>query len=509
LNTVTVILRLLAVFCLLMFIQKTAAALTSKYNFFISLLFLVGVIVLLRTLSYYFPIPLNLRQFELFDPAVYGSNRILRSLGDLFLNSFLLLWILLFIRRYGKTARWFPVKINDKAGLIISAVLLVAITIMFGNIIRSMVSDSQISFNVTDFFDLSTFSFVGFCILGSLALNYFLLADWLSGFLKRYSNGKLTIQALALTITGLVYLSFTVNSTSAVYHLILLGWLLLLLVLLNREYLQLNFLPSNGRVIFWLFFFSVSLTMLLIHENSRKEWQERIGLAEKLNLQTDPSAENLLNLALRNFRPEFLESEFYRFTFSSGNQFLKDSLISENFSGYLNKFDTEIYTFTASENPEPLFNIDSISFNTLNTVYTLQSKPTSGGDWQYYEESFDKFYYIARRAVHDKETNQVIGYVFIISRPKRYADEKFNPELFSRTFSLLPDNMASYAYAIYKNKELISAVNDYPFPIHLNSTKNARPPIEQKRRNGYSELWYTVSKDLTVVVVKPQNQLLE
>jgi two-component system nitrogen regulation sensor histidine kinase NtrY len=509
LNKTTVVLRLLAVFCLLMFLHKTAAALANKYSFLVGLSFLIGTIILIRTLSYYFPIPLNLRQFELFNPAVYGSNNILRSLGDLFINSFLLLWILLFMRRYGKSAMLFPLKINDRVGLIITSVLLFGITILFGNIIKSMVADSQISFDVTNFFTLNVFSFAGFSILGSLALNYFLLADWLFGFIKRYSHGKLQIQILALTLTGLVYLTLTITSVSVVYHLILLGWLLLLLILLNREHLKLTFFASNGRVIFWLFFFSVSLTLLLINENGRKEWQKATGLAEKLGLQTDPSAENLLNIALQNFRTEFLDNEFYRFTSSAGNQFLKDSLLSENFTGYLNRFETEIYTFTAGEEPEPLFNIDSISFNTLNTVYKLQSKPTSVRDWQYYEESFDKFYYIARRDVTDKETNQVIGYVFIISRPKRYADEKFYPELFSRTFNLLPDDMPEYAYAIYKNKELISSVNDYPFPIHLNNANKRSSTIEQKKRNGYSELWYTVSKDLTVIVVKPQNKLLE
>jgi two-component system nitrogen regulation sensor histidine kinase NtrY len=507
LNNITIILRLLAVFCLLMFLHKTAAAIAGRYTFFIGLLFLVAAILFIRILSYYFPVPLNLRQFELFDPAVYGSNRILRSLGDLFINSFLLLWILLFIRRYGKSAVLLPLKMNDPFGLVITAVLMFALTILFGNIIRSMVADSQISFNVTNFFSLTVFSFAGFSILGSLALNYFLLIDWLFDFLKRYSKGKLQIQVLAVTITGLIYLSLTINSAAVIYHLFLLGWLLLLLVLLNREYLQLRFLPSNGRVIFWLFFFSVSLTLLLITENSRKEWQDRTRMAEKLSLQTDPSAENLLSIALQNFRTEFLDNEFYRFTTSGGNQFLKDSLISENFSGYLNKFETEIYTFTAGE--EPLFNVDSISFNTLNTIYKLQSKPTSVRDWQYYEESFDRFYYIARKNVTDRETNQQIGYVFIISRPKRYADEKFYPELFSKTFNLLPDNTPSYAYAIYKNKELISSVNDYPFPIHLNNAKAERTTIESKERNGYSELWYTVSKNLTVVVVKSQNKLLE
>ena len=41
---------------------------------------------------------LNLRQFELFDPSIYSSSFVLKSLGDLLINSFLFCWIILFVR---------------------------------------------------------------------------------------------------------------------------------------------------------------------------------------------------------------------------------------------------------------------------------------------------------------------------------------------------------------------------------------------------------------------------
>ncbi|NCU05470.1 MAG: hypothetical protein GXC73_15980, partial [Chitinophagaceae bacterium] len=507
LNKMTVLLRFMAMFCFLMLLHKAAAAMVARYSFSIGLLFLVVAILLLRILSYYFPIPLNLRQFDLFDPAVYGSNSILRSLGDLLINSFLLLWILLFIRRYGKTAVIVPFPFNRKVGLIITTVLIFGLTILFGNIVRSLIADSQISFDVTNIFSLNIFSFAGFFILGSLALNYFLLVDWLFGFLKRYSENKLQIQILMITIAGLLYLTFTLSSSLVLYHLALLGWLLMLTVLFSSRRMQLSFLPSTGKTIFWLFFFSVSLTSLLISENGRKQWLKLTSMAEKLSLQTDPSAESLLNIALRNFRSDFLDEQFYRFANQGSSQFLKDSLVSESFTGYLNKFDTEIYAFNELE--QPLYNIDSTAYSTLNTIYNLQSRPTSVRDWQYYEESFDRFYYIARKEVVDRETGRLTGFIFLVSRPKRYSDEKFYPELFSKSFNLLPDNAPAYAYAIYKNKELITSANDYPFPIHLTQEQENKSTYTRIKKNGYLELWYSASKSLTVVVTKPQNNLLE
>ena len=507
LNWITVVLRLLAMFCFLFFLHKTAAELAMKRTYLYGLLFLLTCILSLRISSYFFPLPLNFRQFELFDPAVYGSNKILKSLGDLMINSFLLIWVLLFMRKYGAGKPAIHIRLNFNAGLIVAAVLLFAVTILFGDIVRSLVADSQISFNVTSFFSLNIFSFAGFCVLGSLALNYFLLIDWLFDFFKEFSYNKIIPQQLSLAVVGLVYLTATINSEAISFHLSLLIWLLLIALLFRFHSKDLKFLPSGGRTIFWLFFFSVSLTALLINDNAKKEWEDRVRMAEKLSLQTDPSAENLLSIALSNFRSDFLRDNFSRFSISSSNRLLKDSLINENFSGYLNKFDSEIFTFDAAE--EPLYNSDSTSFSSLNTIYKLQSKPTTVRDWQYHEESFDKFYYIARKEVLDTATWKPLGYVFILSRPKRYSDEKFSPELFSKTFNLMPENMPAYAYAIYKSKELISSFNDYPFPIHLTRKQTEQPSYTRINKDGYSELWYSASSNLIVVIAKAQNRWLE
>lgn len=507
LNAITIILRLLALICLMLVINRTAVKLTANRSFTMGVLFLIVVIISVRILSYYIPIFFNSRQFELFDPSVYGSNNILKSLGDLLINVVLLLWILLFIRKYAIKASFKFIPVNKYAGMFLMAGSIFSITILFGNIIRSLVADSEISFNVTNFFSLSVFSFTGFFILGCLAFAYYIICKWLYNNLKHYSKEKITSQLLSITVIGLVYLTVTFNSGNVTYHLSLLIWLLLFSLLINSPKKGFRFLPTGGKNIFWFFFFSISLTVLLIHVNSKKEWEGRIRMAEKLGLQTDPGAENLLSIALQNFRTDFLRENFYRLKTSGTNQFLKDSILNEHFSGYLNKFETELFTFDETE--EPLYNADSATFNSLNTIYNLQSRPTSVRDWRYYEESFDKFYYLAKKEVTDTATKKNLGYLFILSRPKRFTDQKFYPELFSKTYNLQTDNSPFYAYAIYKNKKLINHFNDYQFPIQLGKVETDQPGFYEKKRKGYSELWYNISNDATVVIAKDENRNLE
>ena len=506
LSLVTILFRLLAVACCLLWLHKTAVEIARHHSFLKGVLFLIISLLAIRLTSYYFPFPFNFRQFELFDPVIYGSNFILKSLGDLLLNALLLLWFLLFCRHYASPFTLKKISSNKYIAGALPAALIFLVTYVFGFVIQSLVADSKISFTVTEFFSLSAYSFIGFFILGCLALCYYLIVEPLVGFFKVQTNNKLLVQLLLIIVCGFLFLTITIKYANIPFNFGLILWLLPLLILMqwNRE--APAFLPSGGKILFWLFFFSISLTLLLLNENGQKEWADRKRMAEKLSLQTDPSAENLLSLALSNFRTDFLQNNFNRFSTQGGNQFLKDSLLGEHFSGYLNKFDTKIFTYSAKE--ENLFNNDSTSYNTLNTIYNLQSK-NAAGDWKFYEQAFDKFYYLAKKEVRDNNNFSLKGYVFVLSKPRRYTGEKFYPELFSKTFNLQSENSPDYAYAIYKNGELVNSYNDYAFPIHSPLLKSELTGFNEQKNKLFSELWFTASPNRAVVVVKRMDGWLQ
>src|SRR6185503_5770476 len=78
------------------YIHFIAEGIAGRSGFWKGLLFLGAALISLRLLSYFTLFPFNLRQFELFDPKVYGSNPIHRSLGDLLINSAFFCWLVLF-----------------------------------------------------------------------------------------------------------------------------------------------------------------------------------------------------------------------------------------------------------------------------------------------------------------------------------------------------------------------------------------------------------------------------
>ena len=128
----------------------------------------------------------------------------------------------------------------------------------------------------------------------------------------------------------------------------------------------------------------------------------------------------MMNIILTDFRNEVLLQIFNRFRRPIDNKFLKDSLVNENFTGYLNKYDTKIYTFNANE--LPLYNEDSTNFNSLNTIVQTQGKPTGIPGLYYYDVSYDRFNYISKKEITDTMGHRQ-GYIFIVSKPKKYKSD--------------------------------------------------------------------------------------
>ncbi|NOT90435.1 sensor histidine kinase [Ferruginibacter sp.] len=509
-NIISVWLRITGTFLIFLFIHFCAVYIAMNKRLWKSVLFLISIVLALRIVSYYFPIPLNFRQFELFDPAIYGSNIVLRSLGDLLINAILFVWLILFIRhhlqekKYVIAPRFFVMK---WLLLVLVALLFLAATFVCGHILRTMVSDSQISFDVINFFTLNIYSIIGFVVLCCIAIGYFIMGQILMYLLRPLFSANFIPLYIAVAVAGLTFLTIGFNITIVAFELYLLIWLLVFLVLLSSNYLALlTTRMSSSRLVFWLFFFSLSIMGVIVQENNIKELRNRKHYAETLSTKADPSSETLMNTLLTDFRSETLAANFEKLRNDSTNQLFKDSLVSGNFSGYNNKYETKIYSFDANE--KPLFNIDSSGFNELNTILNTQGRPTNIEDLYYYDESYDRFSYISRKNVIDTG-GKLLGYVFILARSKKYKSDALYPELFSRGNDYAIENSSVYAFAVYNNLQLISNHNDYAFATKLTKSEVPKEEFKLISKNNFDELWYKAGPGNVVIIAKQDNFFIE
>lgn len=508
-NSWTMAMVAIGFFLLFLYFHQIADRIRDRFGLWYGVLFLGSAILLLRLGTYYFPNVLDLGQFELFDPSIYGSSFVLSSLGDLLVNAMLFCWIVVFINRRldASLIRPYPMAWKNWLLLVMILSVLVIFTFSFADILQSLVADAQISFNVTNFFSLTQYSFIGFVILATLALSYFFLSQILLTAAGNLVGDRNYITFIITGFIGLLLLSFTRNTSVVELNLLVLPWLLMFIWLMQQKIFSgLNFRLNVSEVLFWLFVFSFSMSAVIIFENRKIEFEQRKRYAEKLSAQADPSSERLLSIALAYLDNDFLVPNFDRFRDKQANIYLKDSIIKTNFTAYLNKYDTKVLTFDGGMNP--LFNEDPGSYDTLNTIFRIQGKLTNIPDLRYFERSYDKYSYIFKKEVVD--TNDVtIGYFFVLSDPKRYKSDALVPELFKQTKELAPEYSLVYSYAIYDSLRLITHYNEYAFPTQISLTDLPNNEFKIVKKGDYEELWYRGLPDKVVVVARKNISFIE
>ncbi|RYF88286.1 MAG: HAMP domain-containing protein, partial [Chitinophagaceae bacterium] len=509
-NVAAVWLRIVAVLLVMLFVHLCAVYIATYKSALHGLGFLLGLLVLLRVTLYVFPNAVNLRQLELFDPTIYGAGFWLRSLGDLLINALMFLWVVLFTRPLFSTGqiKFAPQNNAQRWLLLILGCLLMVFTTFVGvKIVRSLISDSQISFDVINFFSLNIYSIVGFIVLCCLAVGYYFLCQMILFLVKPFFSPGFPDLFITTAATGLLLLSFNLGHLHRGLELYALAWLLLTLFLLNSKILnQISTRIISSKLVFWIFYFSISMTILMIVENSQKELRNRQHYAEVLATKTDPASQSMLNSMLTDFRLDFFSENFERLKVPFTNRFLKDSLINNNISGYTNRYDTRIYSF--DETGRALFNDDNSTYEQLNTILNTQAKETAVRGLFYYDESYDRFNYISKKEINDF-SGKFLGTIFILVSPKRLKNDMLYPELFSKGSNTAIENSSTYAYAIYIKGNIVISHNDYPFSTALPSLNFKGRPHLQVTNGEYDELWYQAGPEKYIVIAKERGTALE
>ncbi len=506
----TILLRIGAVLCFFLFIHLTAESIVFRWGPWRAICFLALVLIAFRLFTYFVPSALNLRQFELFGPGIYGSNFIQRSLGDLLLNASLFCWIILFawskLHHRKDLAARFSIRLRWIAG-IVSLCLLIFSTFILAAVIKSLVADSKISFDVTDFFKLDVNTLIGFIVLACLAISYYYFSQLLFRLIFPLFEGRNILIYFAISVVGLIWCTMRSGHIEVLFNIPVLCWLLIYTWLVNREGIIINRIRINiAGLLSWIFIFSVSIATIMLIENRKVELENRKRIAEKKAVQTDVASERMMSISLKYIDDDFLRGNFHHFKDPDEGKNVRDSIIRENYTGYLNKYDTRIYVYDSSD--IGLSNEEPLSYETLNNIVNVLSERTGTEGLYSYETSFDRFNYIARRDVTDT-ADRKMGTFFIVSNFKIFSRDALFPELFKQYRRTDPEESPVYSTAVYDSGSLVSPLGKYPFPITLKDDEIPKVEFQQRINGDFSELWYKASKHKIVVIARKRETSIE
>ncbi len=95
------------------------------------------------------------------------------------------------------------------------------------------------------------------------------------------------------------------------------------------------------------------------------------------------------------------------------------------------------------------------------------------------------------------------------AEPRNYKTTGLAPQLTQQHKEYLPQYAPVYYYAIYDDNELVSYLNNYPFPTDLDDSLLPKKDFEQRKNNGYDEMWHVLSDGKIIVIAKKDNFLIE
>lgn len=510
-SELSVVMKIIGLFLFFLALYFILAKRLASINYLNQIYFLAGSFLLFRALLYLMTAQWRTGDFSLFDPAVYSAGDILPSLGDLLINSLLFCWVSVFVWNRLSAVTLNVHKYNKKTVWVTGIsclVILIAATFSIAGVIKTLIAKSKISFDVTNVSSLSVFTAVGFIILACLCLGFYYLSRTLYKYILSVFKDNLLLIYLLIAVLGLLFITLIEKDEVVIFYLPVLVWLLVYTFVFTKEAVIYRYIQfSVSGTILWIFVFSVSLSLLMLKEINKAELSLRKKYIEKLATQTDPASERLISIANKYLDSNYFRNNFRRLYNQQENERMRDSIRNRNYIGYLNNYVTNLYFFDSLNNP--LFNQAPYTVEALNNIIANKSRPTSLPDMYFYESEFDNFAYITRRVISNTKTGHLLGTIYIVSNPRKFAVANIRPELFKQFRSWEYSNSLVYQYATYQDNQLESSSKKYPFTSYLTPGQIPQRRFEIREKEGYDELWYRASASKVIVMVRKSELFLE
>jgi two-component system, NtrC family, nitrogen regulation sensor histidine kinase NtrY len=483
---------------------------------------LAALIIILRYLMVQYRFPVSLYESALFSPKLYASSFLLNSLGDLLLT--VSVFALLVIYLYTHFNSPFKLKneksINWKYSVMVLIIFLSTFlfSVLINYLLSGLIINSQISFNISNVFELSGYSLVGMLVIGILLLSFYLMCDGGVQFIRRTEFNFSHVSILFLISQGIfLSLLLTQRATDLFSDYGVSAFLLTNSLIIFISYIRSTErrLFSFSRTVLVIIGFSVYAAQMIYTFNNTKENEKRELFAAKLEneqdliaeylfvdienrIQNDPSLKRFFNLSLQDVisNPVIIDD-------------LNRKFIRRYFSGYLGRYEIKFKYFTANEIPinragDPTWNLDDYNYRIIN-----ESKPTFSNYFFLLPDASGRISYLGK--IELQEFNKRKG-ILLIELDARYGLEEsgFPDLLLSNKIGMQREN-PNYSHSRYQSGKLVNQTGNYnyyltsaPYEEYFRSLKGMR----FAEFDNYSHLFYRFGNNGLIIVSTPSQGVL-
>ncbi|MFT4758842.1 MAG: two-component system nitrogen regulation sensor histidine kinase NtrY [Paraglaciecola sp.] len=476
-------------------VNDLAILLVNRYAPWAGAAFLIGVIFLLRYLTMEFGFSANFSDLhtfsDTFEKPVLNSSS---SLGDLLINIVLLLWMMVFFHHQFQVKELnnvsLPVRFSLAALNYFSIILGI---LMISGVFKSLVMDSDITFDFDNVFNLNFYSFLS--IVGIILLLFGL-------FLFSHRMMTSTWQVGLTRPQRLVSLLGALGASMIVIQFMDLDFSLWILLLISFLYIVAfdmfieEPLPNLSWLVFWLVLFAAFSASLLFKYNVDKDYQLRVAYAEELANFRDTMAET----GFEAFRLELLNESFIKSLSSDTILIAKDILENEvdlNFSNikYLfHNYTYQIKTFDKTTG-KSIFLGGKESLDSIQRNFNKGKQLAVTGLKFRLKENLEPIYSMKMEIAGTYPL-----YLFLeFERKKSNPSKVYTELLIGHQYKGLAE-LDIYDYAIYQDGKLIEEQGNYGYEKSI--AEEELPPI------GMVEKVVSTSKRWELLYHAPDNKVV-
>jgi signal transduction histidine kinase len=420
-------------------------------------------------------------------------------------NALFVFWLGVFVTTQAQRVGKLLTGLNYVVKAFIALILVAAATTTHFAVVEKlclMYLSSTVAFDFNNFFSLDYTTGIAFLVLFMMVLAHLMLIRFFARSLLYITAGNVKFVMIAMLAGGLLSLSASWFLTYKLQLLFSLIWLIGLVWFICR-YPRAAFPISSGRIVVWLFMYSLSIGVLLSNLSSERIKNRLYDIGKKLLMQNDQTSDYLIRFASGGIRKIDWINAMNRSRDSATGVSLRDSLVNRHFGGYLDRFVTRIYFF--DEKKEAINNPGEEGFETLNTLFENSTRD-EGFPWvASFEESFDRFGYIMHFMPRDADGFETDKHVFVVVRSVVQRNILLAPELFRQIQDFAVDLPPGFSYAWYRNNRLVEQYRNYPFPSVIQYDESKRQNFWLKETDNAYETWLDAGERAVLVVAGNRN----
>ncbi len=475
-------------------------------NTWIALLALTSAFAFIRWLTLIYNFPHGLYDFNLFNPQLFASSALNKSLGDLAINLLMLLGIVVFFyRKVNLRFSWKGSALLKSAAAIALFLMLFFLSRALSSLFESLLLDSKIPFDLNDFLSLNIYSFIGLGCL-TLALSCFTLIA--AKFIQLIAAWEVKDSVL-LSSTGFSFLFYlgaiTLMGCPRSEYFAAVAILLLILFLQRMVLRQLS-LTSLSNMIALIAALSMFSSIYLYHFNQNRDLDRRKALARKLSIERDLVTEYLfLDVQERIFNDLFIRN-YFRKPFIS-TQEIVDRVINKYFSGFFRKYDVNVYTLNTEGKLLRSTRDEYLELHNEELLARAQQSELS--DFLFYiPKASGSYSYISNLPIIHR--GKLLGSVVLELIPKTYSQANLYPELLLEEKVKPPEILERYSYGLYSLDALVKKSGNYAYPHRFSfQKKSPQDDFYEVKEDALVHLIYNATDDKQVIITGEHNSFIQ